>query len=37
MSLNQYKKITMENTEDTAVRQVDKKNQEIFKIWVPFA
>ena len=25
MSLNQYKKITMENTEDTAVRQVDKK------------
>ena len=37
MSLNQYKNITMENTEDTAVRQVDKKNQEIFKIWVPFA
>ena len=25
MSLNQYKNITMENTEDTAVRQVDKK------------
>ena len=25
MSLNQYKNITMENTEDTTVRQVDKK------------
>ena len=25
MRLNQYKNITMENTEDTAVRQVDKK------------
>ena len=37
MSLNQYKNITTENSEDNAVRQVDKKNQEIFKIWVPFA